>query len=211
MEVWGNAEARMERVRIKGWEGGSMDSDAFENPFEMPDERVDPRMDLALEMCYDAIFDGIAYVRVRGFQYWEWDHQKYKIFSLQAFHDQLARVMDIYREHNLGEAYAREFAEDPARFDGWEAPQERHSTVAIMGLFNGLAAWIQCAGARGVRAQIVHLFAATEGNRAALHRHLRALMCTPADAACTAALHSAPPQRRGADLSRLLQRMQSLG
>jgi hypothetical protein len=173
------------------------------NPFELADEREDPRMDLALDMCYDAIFDGIPYTWVSGFQYWEWDHQRFEIFSLQAFRDNLARVLDIYREHNLAEEYARRFAEEPERFDGWQGSQERHSTQEIMRLFCGLAAWIQCAGVRGVRAQIIQLFAATHGNRAALHRHLRALMSNPAGPACTPVLHSAPSRRQDTDLSRL--------
>jgi hypothetical protein len=117
-----------------------------------------------------------------------------RIRSLQDFRDNFGTVMQIFRDNNLAEEYARRFEADPGYFEGWRGPLARHSTPEIERLFHGLLRWINREGVDGVRARIEPLFVATHQNAEALYLALRALMYNPACTACTRP-HTAPPRR----------------
>jgi hypothetical protein len=48
-------------------------------------------------------------MRLRGFQYFLWDHTKYKIETLQAFHDRYDDVIKIFEKNNFVEEYDTNF------------------------------------------------------------------------------------------------------
>ncbi len=190
-----------------------MDLNPEDLPEDLPDDEFDARRDLILDMCYDAIFDGLPVMRLRAYQHWDWDHETHRIRSLQDFRDNFGTVMQIFRDNNLADEYARRFVEEPGHYEGWPGPLARHSTPEIERLFHGLLRWINREGVDGVRARIEQLFVATHQNAAALYRALRALMYNPACTACTRRHTAHPdtaPRRRDADLSHLMHRMHSL-
>jgi hypothetical protein len=66
-------------------------------------------MHIALEFFYYAIFREFPVMRLRGFQYFLWDHTKYKIETLQAFHDRYDEVIKIFENNNFVDEYDTNF------------------------------------------------------------------------------------------------------
>jgi hypothetical protein len=66
-------------------------------------------MHIALEFFYYAIFRDFPVMRLRGFQYFLWDHTKYKIETLQAFHNRYDEVIKIFGDNNFVKEYEDNF------------------------------------------------------------------------------------------------------
>jgi hypothetical protein len=136
-------EVRSESIKVVGC--GGMDRNGGMN-------------DLILHMCYDAIFDGLPVMRLNKYQYFMWDHDQPRIYSLQAFHDNYEVVRGAFRDYNFVVEYKERFEKGRVSFTryGYGPPLARHDMIEQY--LEALNRLIEHNGAAAIETQIIALF-----------------------------------------------------